>query len=482
MIETFKRQIKAASFLCAFFILGSLCLPSLSHAIFFKDNNVWVYSNLLVERFGMSPSYADEKLQGAEGIAIRLVPLIRSRCHQTPQGEECVPSYQWIMDIFFDINEDIGIMGDAPRQFIPWRSSLYFLAQKNPYLLEHWKKQFGLKGGKLYLTDEKGGRQAVSFEVFSYKRPARRGLQTVQARINADVIMANPDRERTLEFTLQNGTVHRVTIPREYWQRVAEYQQEKSEVTLKSLQGGVEKDPNLWVYTKEFAEKYHLPLSGVSSEMEGAMALTYRKDSYGREMCGYFGDPEACNMGYTILWGVYLPNDAKLYYTDESMDNFYKGYGSSKVGLHEKQIKFDQPPTYSKIVAFKGLKEGAHLYRVYKRKFFDLLKTKEKTRWFGGGVTNFSYLQPKATGTDFMFAEYNNIITGVGVDQYLIFDDGSQEIGLRDLYDAGFHKARIPREFMVKARKYVKDFESKNGSVVKLVEKHYATKHSGKKK
>jgi hypothetical protein len=436
-----------------------------------------------VERFGMSAAYADEKLQGAEGIAIRLVPLIRSRCHQTSQGEECVPSYQWIMDIFFDMDEDIGIIGDAPRQYIPWRSSLYFLAQRNPYLLKHWQEKFGLKGGKLYLADNTGERRAVAFEVFSYKRPIEKGLQIVQARINADVILADPDRERILEFSSESGIVHRVTIPRSYWRRVAEYQQERSEVTQKNLQGGVEKDPNLWVYTRDFAEKYHMPLSKVSMEMDGAMALTYRKDSYGVEMCGYFGDPEACNMGYTMLWGAYLPTDAELYYTDESMDNLYKGYHPATIHLRDKRTaKLVFGETYPGIVGYKGLKGGAHLYRVHKRKFFNLLKAKEKTRWYGSGVTNFSYLQAEAAGADFIFAEFNDSMLQVGADQYLVFDDGTQNIPLRDLYDAHFHKARIPTDFMVAAIKYVRDFENKNGSVIKLVEKHYAKKHKGGKK
>ena len=81
-----------------------------------------------------------------------------------------------------------------------------------------------------------------------------------------------------------------------------------------------------------------------------------------------------------------------------------------------------------------------------------------------------------------MFAEFNDSMLQIGVDQYLIMNSSPGKIGLRDLYDAGFHNARIPRDFMAKAIKYVRDFENKNGSVVKLVEKHYATKHSSKKK
>ncbi len=486
--KLFKQPVFSgvARCLCCFlvvFITNSICFLSSSYSqVFTKDNNVWVYSDLFVQRFGMPAQYASAELQGARGIAIRLVPLVRPRCHQTEAGEECVPSYQWLMELYFDLDQDIGITGDSPRQFIPWRSSLYFLGQKNPSLQKHWEEAFGLKGGRLYLMDEKGVRHPVTFAIFSYKRPIEKGLQMIQARIDADVILATPSRKRVMEFENEAGkVVHRVTIPQSYWHRVASYQKEHSEVTRKNLQGGIEKDPNLWVYTREFAEKYHMPLSGVSDEMEGAMAMTFRKDSRGTEACGYFSDSDVCKHNYTMLWGVYLPTDAGLYYADDSIDNLYKGYHISNIFFREKPKHGEIQDTYSYLIGYKGLESGAHIYRFQKKKFFNLLKSKEKTRWYGGPISNHSYLQAQASGGDFVFAEYTDSITMMGVDQYLVFDDDSQKIQLRNLYDSHYHKARIPFDYRVEVLKYVKEFEDKNGSIMKLVEKHFKDKHQGEK-
>ena len=149
-------------------IISTLWFSSPSHAqVFTKDNNVWVYSDLFVKRFGFSPEFATRELKGAQAVAIRLVPLTRLRCHQTDQGKECVPSYQWLLDLYIDLDQDVGIEGNAPRQFKPWRSSLYFLARKDPSLQSRWEEAFGLKGGKLYLVQKDGSRRPVAFDIFS---------------------------------------------------------------------------------------------------------------------------------------------------------------------------------------------------------------------------------------------------------------------------------------------------------------------------
>ncbi|MFP7756451.1 hypothetical protein ACLG6S_17675 [Thermodesulfobacteriota bacterium B35] len=63
-----------------------------------------------------------------------------------------MPSWQWLMDIYTDLGQDIGIQGDMPRQFKPWRSSIYFLARHDPSLRARWEKAFGLKGGRMVLV------------------------------------------------------------------------------------------------------------------------------------------------------------------------------------------------------------------------------------------------------------------------------------------------------------------------------------------
>lgn len=262
-----KHYIRLCVSSIQFFIALVVCMvvvfPDSSDAqVYTKDNNVWVYTDLFVKRFGFPPENSSEELKGAHAVAIRLVPLTRPRCHQTETGEECVPSYQWLIDLYIDIDQDVGIEGDAPRQFKPWRSSLYFLARKDPSLKARWEEVFGLKGGKLYLVGKDGGRRPVEFDIFSYKRPIKEGLLMIQAKIGDDIILADPEAPRVIEFEGNKGTIlHRVEIPQAYWPRVAEYREEYPEIAPTNWKGGEEKDPHIWVYSEEFSEKYGLPES-----------------------------------------------------------------------------------------------------------------------------------------------------------------------------------------------------------------------------
>ncbi|MFP7753899.1 hypothetical protein ACLG6S_04445 [Thermodesulfobacteriota bacterium B35] len=429
-----------------------------------KDNNVWVYADLFVDRFGKPAEFVDKGLQGAEGVAIRLVPLMRDRCHSSGGDEDCVPSWQWLMDIYIDLGQDIGIQGDMPRQFKPWRSSIYFLARHDPSLRARWEKAFGLKGGRMVLVRPDGSRQPLHFEVFSYKRPIKDGLLMVQARISGDSVEADPSLVRVVEFTDPRGRVlHRVRFPASYWRRVAAYRSEHPDVGPVNWEGGLEKDPHIWVYTEEFANKYHLPASGISGEMEGAMAMAFRMDSGGAESCGFFGSPKACMPIYINEWSVYLPPDARLYYTDKTMNNFYSGY-SSNIFLHEKQRR--RKDKYSMIVSGKGLKCGAHIYRLWKKRTFGFLGKKEKTRWYGGPIWNHSYLQPRALGTDFTFVEHVDTIDELGCDQYFVINSDPNKISLRDLYRSKFHKARIPTPFMRAVQGYISRFTASHRTLL----------------
>ncbi|MFP7756450.1 hypothetical protein ACLG6S_17670 [Thermodesulfobacteriota bacterium B35] len=275
---------------------------------------------------------------------------------------------------------------------------------------------------------------------------------------------ADPALARVIEFTDTRGRVlHRVRIPASYWRRVAAYRSEHGDVGPVNWEGGLEKDPHIWVYTEEFANKYHLPASGISGEMEGAMAMAFKMDSSGTESCGFFGDPKACVPEYSQFWSVYLSSDAKLYYTDESMDNFYMGYSSSNVYLRDK-LRAQIKDNYPRVVEVKGLKCGAHIYRLWKKRKFGFLGKKEKTRWFGGPIWNHSYLQPRALGTDFTFVEHVDTIDELGCDQYFVFDDNT--IPLRNLYRTNYCKARIPTPFMREVQGYISRFTASHRTLL----------------
>jgi len=289
----------------------------------------------------------------------------------------------------------------------------------------------------------------------------------VQARISGDSVEADPSLVRVVEFTDPRGRVlHRVRFPASYWRRVAAYRSEHPDVGPVNWEGGLEKDPHIWVYTEEFANKYHLPASGISTEMEGAMAMAFKMDSYGTEACGYFGDPNACTEGYAQLWSVYLPAKAKLYYADEQLDNLYRGLHPSSTFIHEKKNHNDRLGTYANLIQSEGLKCGAHIYRLWKKRTFGFLGKKEKTRWYGGPIWNHSYLQPRALGTDFTFVEHVDTIDELGCDQYFVINSDPNKISLRDLYRSKFHKARIPTPFMRAVQGYISRFTASHRTLL----------------
>ena len=439
-------------------------LPVQAEPYTILDNNAWVYHDLFVKRFGKNPENVDNKLSGARGVAIRLVPLARQRCHQSgSSGEEkCYPSWQWLMDLYIDIDQDIGIEGDSPRQFKPWRSSLFFLARKNPELRKRWEEVFGLKGGRLYLENQKTSQlREVPFEVFSYKRPIKDGLMMIQARINEEIILADPGDKRIIEFSDATGkVVHRVTLPESYWPRVKKIRTKYSSITEKNWKGGVEKDPHIWVYTKEFARKYNMPRENISDEMDGAMAMAFRMDSWGTYSDLKFSTPGWMNIPDMTLWDIYLPVNAKIYYADPAIDNFYKSFHASNAFLHEVANHNEWEGTYPHLVAGEGLKVGsAHIYRqwVYKRRFkiFNWVKTDKKTRWYSGPIWHQMYIQPQVLQTEFIFLEELDSESDMGPDQYFVFFDMNVK-SLRStyLYNSDYYKARIPTPFMKKTLEY----------------------------
>lgn len=53
-------------------------------------------------------------------------------------------------------------------------------------------------------------------------------------------------------------------------------------------------DPHIWVYTKEFAERFGMPLEWADPELKGAEAAAWRKTKTGYVTCGWGGKKDAC--------------------------------------------------------------------------------------------------------------------------------------------------------------------------------------------
>lgn len=450
-----KRNIWGMFFVVMFFAT----VPSLKAQVEPVDNNVWIYSSLFVDRFGLSVENVSPSLAGAQGVAVRLVPLTRPRCHETSNGEECVASYQWLMDIYIDVDKDIGIQGNAARQFIPWRSSVYFLGRHDPSLANHLKERFGLKGGKLYRVEKDGSRTELEFNVFSYKRPIEKGLQVVEAKVSGDAVLDHPELDREVTFADSAGKiVHRVRIPAVFWPKVVEYRQQYPEIIARNWSGGYEKDPHIWTYTKEFAEQYGLPQENISSDMDGAMAIAFRMDTDGVKRCGYLNDSDHtpyCNgPSFSEYFDVYFPPEKKIIYMAPDFTDFYKGFAGSSTFLHEQQEKFYDRNLYPHLVESGGFEFSALIYRHKKRNFFNLIETEEMDRWLGGaGVFPVGYLQAGVLQHRFTFVESVVSLGRDQEDEYYLFPATELSVSNQRILGKYTH-AKIPVEFIKRAFLY----------------------------
>ena len=54
-----------------------------------------------------------------------------------------------------------------------------------------------------------------------------------------------------------------------------------------------EVDPNVYVYTAEFARRFQMPPQWVSEELVGADAVAFRVVA-AEKTCGWVGNPQAC--------------------------------------------------------------------------------------------------------------------------------------------------------------------------------------------
>lgn len=65
------------------------------------------------------------------------------------------------------------------------------------------------------------------------------------------------------------------------------------EASVLNAQGVHDMDPNIYVYTPEFAQRFQMPAQWISADLKGADAVAFRVVP-GYKSCGWGGDPKAC--------------------------------------------------------------------------------------------------------------------------------------------------------------------------------------------
>lgn len=72
------------------------------------------------------------------------------------------------------------------------------------------------------------------------------------------------------------------------------------------------KDPNVWVYTHEFAKRFAMLEKWATDELKGAQAIAYRIVFDRDETCGWFNDMASCRHDYSCVMDIYTKHDAGL--------------------------------------------------------------------------------------------------------------------------------------------------------------------------
>lgn len=104
-------------------------------------------------------------------------------------------------------------------------------------------------------------------------------------------------------------------------------------------------DPYVWVYTKEFAERFRMPEEWVEPELKGAYAVAWRMTTIGEIMCGHGGKADSCWKPLNCQMDIYYDNRIDLsWVTDAIRDTLVNGLSSERfLGLtpssREKKIK-----------------------------------------------------------------------------------------------------------------------------------------------
>lgn len=125
-----------------------------------------------------------------------------------------------------------------------------------------------------------------------------------------------------------------------------------------SQSGPIYKDPNVYVYTAEFARRFQMPEQWISAELQGADAVAWRlMPSY--KQCGWGGDPKACSDSVRCEVSLYFDHQRQPLPWDPKRPERYTSNADSSVWFLANYPRNDafNHPNYP--VVFRKLREPA---------------------------------------------------------------------------------------------------------------------------
>jgi len=101
-----------------------------------------------------------------------------------------------------------------------------------------------------------------------------------------------------------------------------------------SKSGPIDADPNVYVYSSEFAARFQMPDEGVSSELKGVDAVAFRVIPRPYRSCGWGGDPNSCRDNEVLCeMDLYFDHKRNPLPWDWKRPDRYLGYYKTSVNF-----------------------------------------------------------------------------------------------------------------------------------------------------
>lgn len=128
---------------------------------------------------------------------------------------------------------------------------------------------------------------------------------------------------------------HEQTAPQEYvrYPEIPPYEERGYEYSYTFKYGqSYTRDPWVWGYTKEFAERFRMPKQWIEPELKGILAVAFRMNKVGNDTCGLGGRADNCWPHLECQMDIYYDTkiDSKLPWNrpDIMQDSFINGISS----------------------------------------------------------------------------------------------------------------------------------------------------------
>jgi len=332
---------------------------------YIEANFVWVYTSAFAERFRMPKQCIDDSLKGAEAVAYQRSRRPISLC---TVATGCNAAEEEVVQVFLPHNNPLPWPINAPFNYA-WSLNAYgkswsYLKPRQQSDIEHLRRNVSFLvptdflQGTRYTPSQNtsSGNPLLLSRVADYHREAYPNLDFVSFISNGFGVMqqgqpgtltlteAGTGKAAEVSISLPAAFSKRVQTYQKTWERVrADYANVCQDLTYPwpatrsytqgtwqprdpnrspdyvdtyTLQGAREnrlnnggqysEDPNIWVYTTEFAKRFGMPLEWADDSLKGAYAISFRRAQPALKMKedikNWSGDSDVVD--------IYLPSDA----------------------------------------------------------------------------------------------------------------------------------------------------------------------------